>query len=166
MPKRATIAPDNMLYRARMEAITLNPQLSNRERAAQMAGIPKTRMLLLETNRATPHFDEIVTLSILYKAPGLRRKFCKLSCPFRDRNTIPTNDSLGTAAAMELVSVMRRFEDYVINLNTILMDGIVDDQEQDEMKLLMDYFARVSGAYDRLCAWAEVNKPELLERSA
>lgn len=167
MPKRASIAPDNIFYRARIEAIAHNPLLSNRERAAELARIPRTRMLLLETGRTTPHFDEIETLAELYKAPGLQRKFCKSDCPFRDPSANQRHDPAhGTMAAMELVSLMRTFEATVIDLNTILMDGIVEDHEKDHMLMIMDYFARVSGSYERLCAWAETNRPDLLDRSA
>lgn len=167
MPKRATIAPDNIFYRARMEAITYNPLLSNRERAAELARIPRTRMLLLETDRTMPHFDEIETLAELYKAPGLRRKFCKYGCPYRDPATNQRRDSAqGTAAALQLVTAMQPFQSNVIELAAILMDDVVDDNEKDRMMKIMAYFAQVANSFDALCAWAEINCPDIMDWSA
>ena len=71
MPKNALIAPQNVLYQARMRAKESKPLLANREAAAELAFIPRLRMIQLETGRRTPNVDEVTALINLYDDPGL-----------------------------------------------------------------------------------------------
>ena len=83
MPKKGSKASKNVLYWARMKAAERNSTLSNREMVADLARIPRKRMVQLETERTVPRIEEILALADIYGVPSLRHQYCNNGCPFR-----------------------------------------------------------------------------------
>lgn len=95
MPKKAVINPKNPLYLARLDAIQINPTLSNREKAARELCISKERLEKIETGKDAPKLDELEAMAKTYQLPRLKQRFCNDCCPYR----VNGYDSMGKARA-------------------------------------------------------------------
>ena len=81
MGKKATKAADNMYYLARSEAAVQNPDLSSREKAAELIGIDRTRLARIELDAIMPYPEEVRDMAKVYNTPELCNSYCARECP-------------------------------------------------------------------------------------
>ena len=81
MGKKATKAADNMYYLARSEASEHNPDLSSREKAAEIIGIDRTRLARIELDTIAPYPEEVKAMAAAYNTPELCNSYCAQECP-------------------------------------------------------------------------------------
>ena len=81
MGKKATKAADNIYYIARSEALSTNPELSSREKTAELLGIDRTRLARIELGSITPYPEEVKAMAAVYNMPELCNTYCAKECP-------------------------------------------------------------------------------------
>lgn len=138
MPKKATKAADNVLYKARMEAATWNDSLSSREGAAEATGLDRTRIAYMELGTITPYPEEILILADTYNAPELANHYCSHLCPLGKMTVEPLELKELEAATLQLLASLRDIPEITNELVDITEDGVIDDGEKATMEEILD----------------------------
>lgn len=138
MPKKATKAADNVLYKARMEAATWNDALSSREGAAEATGLDRTRIAYMELGTITPYPEEILILADTYNAPDLANHYCSHLCPLGKMTVEPLELKELEAATLQLLASLRDIPAITNELVDITQDGVIDDGEKTSMEDILD----------------------------
>ncbi len=138
MPKKATKAADNVLYKARMEAAKWNDSLSSREGAAEATGLDRTRIAYMELGTITPYPEEILILADTYNAPELANHYCSHLCPLGRLTVEPLEIKELEAATLQLLASLRDIPEITNELVDITQDGVIDDGEKSSMEDILN----------------------------
>ena len=144
MPKKATKAAENVLYKARMEAAKWNENLSSREGTADESGLDRTRIANMELGFITPYPEEILRLSDLYHAPELCNYYCSHQCPIGKRMIEPVEMTAIEVATLQLLSSVRNLPDVTNDLVDIVEDGQIDASERSKMEHILETLNRAA----------------------
>lgn len=149
---------ENPFYRARMDAAEHNDTLRSREGAAEALGVHPSTIANYELGtRCSPQPDLVLCMADLYHAPELLNFFCSNECPIGletvseitldgiDRIAIRTMSSLKDAEVMR---------DLLID---IVADGEVTEDEEDDLKRILDHLQSISAIAEELRLWIQKN---------
>ena len=130
------IMAENMYFECRKRAAVHNDKLRSRAGAAELLGVSESTLAHYELGvvKNVP-VDVVVMMAELYRAPELKRYYCKRECPVgRD---FPMAEQAGSVegAVVRLLSSMDK-ETMRQVLNTFLKvakDGRIDEGERGEL---------------------------------
>ena len=76
MSKKATKALNNPYYIARYNASKNNPNLTSREKTAEILNIDRTRLSRIELGMSVPYPEEVLAMADVYEIPELCNMYC------------------------------------------------------------------------------------------
>ena len=157
MGKKATKAADNMYYMARSEAAEQNPELSSREKAAEIVGIDRTRLARIELDTISPYPEEVKAMATAYNTPELCNSYCAQECPLGKGSvkevTIDDFDRL----ALKVLGSLSDIDKLRGSLIAISEDGIIEESEQPAFQAILDSLEKISTNAKALKLWAMKN---------
>ncbi len=157
MGKKATKAADNMYYQARSEAAENNPDLSSREKAAEIIGIDRTRLARIELDTIAPYPEEVKAMAEVYNTPELCNSYCAQECPLGKGTvkeiTIDDFDRL----ALKVLGSLKDIDSLRASLIAISEDGIIEVSEQATFQSILDSLEKISTNAKALQLWALKN---------
>lgn len=157
MGKKATKAADNMYYLARSEAAEYNPDLSSREKAAEIIGIDRTRLARIELDTIVPYPEEVKAMAEVYNTPELSNSFCAQECPLgRGRVKEVTIDDFDRLA-LKVLGSLKDIDSLRSSLIAISEDGVIEKSEQGAFQAILDSLEKISTNAKALQLWAIKN---------
>ena len=157
MGKKATKAADNIYYIARSEALSTNPELSSREKTAEILGIDRTRLARIELGSITPYPEEVKAMAKVYNMPELCNTYCAKECPLGRGSvkevTIDDFDRL----ALKVLGSLKDIDDLRTSLIAISEDGAIDDSEVETFRNILESLDKISDNAKALKLWALKN---------
>lgn len=157
MGKKATKAADNIYYIARSEALSTNPELSSREKTAEILGIDRTRLARIELGSITPYPEEVKAMAKVYNMPELCNTYCAKECPLGRGSvkevTIDDFDRL----ALKVLGSLKDIDDLRASLISISEDGAIDDTEVETFHNILESLDKISDNAKALKLWALKN---------
>lgn len=149
---------ENPFYRARMDAAEHNDVLRSREGAAEALGVHPSTIANYELGtRCSPQPDLVLCMADLYHAPELLNFFCSNECPIGHETvseiTLDGIDRIAirTMSSLKDAEVMR---DLLID---IVADGEVTEDEEDDLKRILDHLQSISAIAEELRLWIQKN---------
>lgn len=146
----------NAFYRARCAASTHNEQLKSREGAAAIMSIDRGRLYRIEKGLINPYPEEVHLMADLYNAPELRNYYCTEICPLGCEITKASVEDLDRIT-VRVVSAFRRLDGTKELLLDITEDGIVADDEKQDMRRVLESLEELEGIAQSLKIWVRKN---------
>ena len=150
----------NIFYQARCKASTHNEQLSSREGAADFMSIDRGRLYRIESGVADPYPEEVHLMADLYNAPELRNYFCTEMCPLGECVAKADVTSLDRITVMAMSS-FEKTDTTKQMLLKIVADGMVSEEERDDMLAVVKNLGELEGIAQNLKNWMKKNLPEV-----
>lgn len=156
MANITTKTSSNIFYQARYTAATHNEQLSSREGAADIMSIDRGRLYRIESGIINPYPEEIQLMADLYNAPELENYYCTNMCPLgRD---MPRADVVNLdRIAIKALSILRKVGATKELLLDITADGVISEDEQDDMQKILETLEEVVQVAQTLKLWVKKN---------
>lgn len=157
MGKKATKAADNMYYLARSEAAESNPDLTSREKAAEIIGIDRTRLARIELDAILPYPEEVKAMSEVYNTPELCNSYCARECPLgRDTVKEVVMDDFDRLS-LKVLGSLKDIDSLRMSLIAISEDGVIDEAERPAFQCILDSLEKISNNAEALKLWAIKN---------
>lgn len=159
MAKQPTKAAKNMYCIARKEAAKYNPKFTSREGASECLGISKDSLTDYELDlcKVVP-VDKVVKMADAYNAPQLLNNYCCNECPIGKRITQPIDSENINNLYRFAISATNDLENSTKIQKTLLKiveDGIINDSEQEELKVIISFFTELEKRAEELRIIAE-----------
>lgn len=159
MAKQPTKAAKNMYCIARKEAAKYNPKFTSREGASERLGISKDSLTDYELDlcKVVP-VDKVVKMADAYNAPQLLNNYCCNECPIGKRITQPIDSENINNLYRFAISATNDLENSTKIQKTLLKiveDGIINDSEQEELKVIISFFTELEKRAEELRIIAE-----------
>lgn len=157
MGKKATKAADNMYYLARSEAAEANPDLTSREKAAELLNIDRTRLARIELDTIAPYPEEVKAMAEVYNTPELCNSYCAKECPI-GRNSVKeiTIDDFDRLA-LKVLGSLKDIDTLRSSLIAISEDGVIEEEERPAFQKILDSLEKISTNAKALQLWAIKN---------
>lgn len=159
MAKTVTKASSNMYCKARLAAAKFNDAFNSREGAAEYLGISKDALTKYELDlcKVVP-VDAIVMMAEVYNAPELLNNYCTKECPIGASGMV----SAAEVKSIELITLrmlntLRDVEKSKDELLEIVQDGIIEEDEKEQLKEIIKFFEKVEQNVCELKLWAYKN---------
>lgn len=146
----------NAFYRARYRAAMHNERLSSREGAADIMSIDRGRLYRIESGLANPYPEEVHLMADLYNAPELRNYYCTEMCPLGCEMAKASVEDLDRIT-VRVVSAFRRLDTAKELLLDITEDGIVTEDEKQDMHEVLESLKGLEGIAQSLKIWVRKN---------
>ena len=151
----------NVYKAARLRAAQSTPELSTAEKAAQILLIRREKYLQIEQDdpkrkRAVPTQDEVAMMVRTYNAPELRSHYCANECPLGEGMPVLQSDSLDRIA-VQLMVALRRMELARDEMDSILVDGMVGENEATKFKEIVHILKEIAIQANALELWSQKN---------
>ena len=156
MSKFATKAANNMFCQARYEAAKSNERLSSREGAAEEIGIDRTRLARIELGSVVPYQEEVLLMADCYKAPELKGNYCRELCPL-GKNMPKIESCELDRISLRALSSFRKINEAKELLLDITADGMVDEDEKQDLNKIVATLDEVNEITQNLKNWIEKN---------
>lgn len=146
----------NAFYQARCAASAHNEQLWSREGAADIMSIDRGRLYRIEKGLINPYPEEVHLMADLYNAPELRNFYCTGMCPLGCEMSKASVEDLDRIT-VRVVSAFRRLDGTKEMLLDITEDGIVTDDEKQDMRKVLESLEELEGIAQSLKIWVKKN---------
>lgn len=146
----------NAFYQARCAASAHNEQLRSREGAADIMSIDRGRLYRIEKGLINPYPEEVHLMADLYNAPELRNFYCTGMCPLGCEVSKASVEDLDRIT-IRVVSAFRRLDGTKELLLDITEDGVVSDDERQDMRRVLESLEELEGIAQSLKIWVKKN---------
>ena len=146
----------NAFYQARCAASAHNEQLRSREGAADIMSIDRGRLYRIEKGVINPYPEEVHLMADLYNAPELRNFYCTGMCPLGCEVSKASVEDLDRIT-IRVVSAFRRLDGTKELLLDITEDGVVSDDERQDMRRVLESLEELEGISQSLKIWVKKN---------
>lgn len=157
MGRRPTKASDNPFCQARMAAAKYDERLYSKEVAADLIGVHVSSLSDYELGytKVVPP-DKVALMADLYKAPELINYYCREVCPLGwDMPKLEIEDL--DRITIKALSALRKIDKAKESLLDITEDGRITEEEQPELKNILNTLDEVTAIAQSLKAWVEKN---------
>lgn len=163
MSKKATKALNNKYYIARYNASKKNPDLTSREKAAEILNMDRTRLSRIELGTAIPYPEEVMAMADVYDMPEFCNLFCTGECPIGIATIKPISADSLDRLILQFLGSSQKMEELTNHLIEITEDGIVDEKELDKFDTVLSELEKMSVNIQSLMLWARKNR-DAIER--
>lgn len=159
MGRGATKAAGNPWYEARIQASKYDPRLTSREGAAEELNmsVDAIRDAELGLSKCMP-VEKAVLMADRYNAPQLLNYYCLNECPIGCNKPISAEVHGIERVTVRLLKSLRveQLEDIKEKLVDIAEDGVISEDEQPEMKRILEYLDQLSKTVSELRTIGEI----------
>lgn len=150
MARSSTNENKNAFWQAR-EALGLS-----REAASELLErIPPERIARIETEKFSPHPDEVLLMSEKYKDPTLCNYYCSQQCSI-GRQYVPEIKMKDLSQiVLEMLASLNSMQRQTTRLIDIAADGVIDNDELKDFVQIQKELERISITVETLQLWSE-----------
>ncbi|MBQ9200639.1 MAG: XRE family transcriptional regulator [Lachnospiraceae bacterium] len=156
MPNITEKTAANVFYQARIKASKHNEALSSREGAADIMAIDRGRLYRIESDVAAPYPEEVRMMADLYHEPELCNYYCRKCCPL-GKNIPEIRTGNLDKITLDVVRVLKDVYKTRDTLLDITEDGIIDENEKEDLKTVLENLERIAQVTQELRTWVEKN---------
>lgn len=150
MGKKSTRENKN-IYQTSREALDLT-----REKAAElMEYISDDRIEKIESEKSTPHPDEILTMAKSYKNPALLNYYCVHECPIGQKIVPEIQLKDLSQIVLEIIASLNAFEKEKNRLISITVDGKITEDEYADFAKIKTQLDTISVSVKTLQLWVD-----------
>ena len=148
----------NAFYKARLEASKHSDRLKSREGAAEALNLHPSTLANYELGtRSNPQPDVVVLMADLYNAPELLNYFCCNECPIGLETASEINLQGIDRIAIRALSSLQDTEEVKHRLIDIVADGKVTEDEEDDLRQVLDHLDQIAQTARELKLWVQKN---------
>ncbi|MDD3185995.1 MAG: transcriptional regulator [Anaerostipes sp.] len=158
MARPVTKAFDNPYCQARLKAAQYNEKFKSREGAAEELNIAKNTLVKYELDlcKAVP-VDIIVLMADAYHAPELLNYYCSCECPIGKGRIKKIEQKNLEQITLQIANTISEAEQTKNKLMKIAEDGMVDQDEEEQMNDICQYFTKFQQMVGELGLWIDKN---------
>lgn len=146
----------NVFFKARCKASIHNERLNSREGAADIMSIDRGRLYRIERGVTNPYSEEVHLMADLYNAPELRNYYCREICPLGCE--IPKVDMCDLdRISIRAFVAFRKVDETKNLLLDITEDGIISEDEREDMQKILDTLSELEAVTQNLKVWVKKN---------
>ena len=153
MGRDASRSVGNIWREARLEAAKYDESLANRENVAERLGIgiDAVRRIENNVNKVMP-VDTAVLMADLYNCPELKNYYCLHECPIGRDLALADSTSTIERVTVKLLKRLNveRLDEVKDRLIEIAEDGVINDDEVDDLNDVMSYLESLSRTINEL----------------
>ncbi len=149
MPKKSTIKNRN-LYLDSREALDLT-----REKASEMTGISESRMEKIESGKALPYPEDILSMAAAYRNPALTNYYCSKECPIGRKYVPEVENKNLPEIVLSMLALLNALNAHRDRLIEITADGKIDDAELQDFVRIQKELDAISSNADSLRLWID-----------
>ena len=164
MSKKATKALNNPYYIARYNASKNNPNLTSREKTAEILNIDRTRLSRIELGMSVPYPEEVLAMADEYEIPELCNMYCSGECAIGREPVKPINADSLDRLILQFLGSSQKMENITEQLINITSDGIVDEGELEQFDSVLSELEKMSVNIQSLMMWAKKNKDSIMSK--
>ena len=146
MSKKATKALNNPYYIARYNASKNNPNLTSREKTAEI------------------YPEEVLAMADVYEIPELCNMYCSGECAIGRETVKPINADSLDRLILQFLGSSQKMENITEQLINITSDGIVDEGELEQFDSVLSELEKMSVNIQSLMMWAKKNKDSIMSK--
>lgn len=148
---RKSTRKEKNIYQTSREAANLT-----REAASElMVFMSPERIEKIESGKAAPHPDEVMTMEAGYKNPELCNYYCTHECPIGQKYVPEANLKEFSQVTVELLAALNAMEKEKDRLIAISVDGRVNYFERKDFDLVLDRLDRLDRSIQNMRVWIE-----------
>ncbi len=146
-----------MYYLARSEAAQNNPDLSSREKAAELIGIDRTRLARIELDTILPYPEEVKAMAEVYNTPELCNSYCARECPLGKNTVKEVQMDDFDRLSLKVLGSLKDIDSLRMSLIAISEDGVIDEAERPAFQKILESLEKISNNANALKLWAIKN---------
>lgn len=150
MPRKSIKKNKNIYFMSREKS-----GLSREAASELLDGISEDRIERIESDRFSPHPDEILSMAKAYKDPLLVNQYCTSECPIGKKYTPKVTDDELAGIVLQIMDCVNGLSESKDRLVSISADGIIDENERPEFEAICSQLERISVAATTLKYWME-----------
>ena len=139
------------IYQLRREEMELT-----RDKASELlVTIPPERIEKIESEKITPHPDDILAMADGYKMPSLCNYYCANECPIGKQYVPEIKIKDLSQIVLEMLASLNSVQHKQERLIEITADGVIDSNEIEDFVHIQEELERISITVESLQLWAE-----------
>lgn len=150
MGKRSTKENKN-IYQLSRE----NAGLTREAASEAMVFLSPERIEKIESEKAVPHPDEVMTMEAGYKNPELCNYYCTHECPIGKKYVPEAKLKDFAQITVEILASLNAMEKEKNRLIEISLDGRVNDYERKDFDVILDKLNRIDKSIQGMRIWIE-----------
>lgn len=148
---KKSIKENKNIYQTTREEMKLT-----REKASELlAYISEDKLYKIESKLTTPHPEEIVTMSEVYKKPSLCNYYCANECEIGKKYVPEIKIKDLSQIVLEMLNSLNAVSKKKERLVEITVDGVIDDDEIKDFIDIQNELEKISITVETLQLWAE-----------
>ena len=127
-----------------------------RDKAAEEMGyVSSDRIEKIESEKTTPHPDEILAMASAYKSPELCNYYCTHECPIGQKN-MPVLEVKGLSQiVLEMLAGLNSVNKEKERLIEITVDGEISEDEIKDVVAIKEELRKIATSVDGLQLWVD-----------
>ena len=127
-----------------------------RDKASELLEwISADRIEKIENERSMPNPDEVLTMADKYKRPSLCNHYCSNQCPIGQQYVPEIKIKDLSQIVLEMLASLNSMNKRKERLIEITADGVIDNDELDDLIFIQEELERISITVETLQLWAE-----------
>ena len=148
MGKRS-VKENKNIYQTSREAMELS-----REAASELLEyISPERIEKIESGKAVPHPDEVLTMEERYENPELCNYFCTHECPIGMKYVPEAKLTDFSQVTIDIIASLNALSEYKDRLIAIAVDGRVNDFERKDFDAILERLERTERSIQGMKIW-------------
>ena len=148
---KKSIKENKNIYQLSREALDLT-----RDKAAElMEFVSADRIEKIESEKSTPHPDEILAMAKAYKAPELCNYYCSHECPIGEKNVPELKVKGLSQIVLEMLAGLNSVNKEKERLIEITVDGTISDDEVKDFVAIKDELRKIATSVEALELWVD-----------
>ena len=148
---KKSIKENKNIYQLSREALDLT-----RDKAAElMEFVSADRIEKIESEKSTPHPDEILAMAKAYKAPELCNYYCSHECPIGEKNVPELKVKGLSQIVLEMLAGLNSVNKEKERLIEITVDGTISEDEVKDFVAIKDELRKIATSVEALELWVD-----------
>mgnify|MGYP003330333278 CR=1 FL=1 len=127
-----------------------------RDKASEIMGfVSADRIEKIESEKTTPHPDEVLAMAECYKQPDLYNYFCSHECPIGQKYVPEIKIKNLSQVTLEILASLNSMEKEMNRLIEITVDGKVSKDEFEDFNKIQQRLDSISMAADSMKLWLQ-----------
>ena len=148
---RASTKANKNVYQITRENLGLS-----REKASEvLVSITPDRIEKIESEKSTPHPDEVLAMAEGYKAPNLCNFYCSRECAIGQQYVPEIKIKDLSQIVLEMLASLNSMNKKKERLIEITADGEIDDEVIEDFIYIQDELEKISITVETLRLWSE-----------
>jgi transcriptional regulator with XRE-family HTH domain len=148
---RRSVREDKNIYQKARES----NGLTRLEAAELLEYISEDKIEKIESGKALPRPEEVMTMAKAYKTPELCNYYCSHECPIGEKYVAPAEVKDLSQITLEMLATLNTLNVEKNRLIEITVDGKITEEELDDFERIRTQLAGMASAISSLSLWVD-----------